>query len=102
MEPWHAGALWRTPSQYGSSSGGANGGGGVKAIEANPRLCHSIEIGCFPFQVRVIHVADLTPALIVGHDEDDVRAGSFSCCLEGLRAEYTKEYRLNKLFHEVV
>ncbi len=58
--------------ENGGAGGGAVGGGRVEAVEAQTGSGHLVEDGCF--EIRMSVIAGLAPALVVGHDEDDVGA----------------------------
>ena len=69
----------RVPSGEHCGAGGRAGLLGVEAVEAQPRGRHGIEVRGLDFGEAV--VADVAPALVVGHAEDDVwtrRLGALS------------------------
>ena len=70
-------AIIGAPCQDGGSTRRAVGCSGIETIEAKAVRSHLVEVGCE--NVRVVVVARLTPALIVGHHEDNVRLFSGDC-----------------------
>lgn len=63
---------------HGPAGRSANRSPRVRSIKANPVGCRRFEVGGLPFKVGVVVVADLSPAPVIGHDEDDVGlAGGF-------------------------
>ena len=55
------------------AGGGADGSGGVEAIKDDGVLGHFVEVGSL--DEGVPGVAAIAVALVVGHDENDVRRG---------------------------
>ena len=68
-----AGAVVGAAGEDGGAGGGADGVACVEAVEAEAVGGHGVEVG--GFEEGVIAVAGLTPAHVIGHDEDDVGAG---------------------------
>ena len=68
-----AGALVGAAGEDGGAGGGADGVGGVEAVEAEAVGGHGVEVR--GLQNGVAAVAGLAPAHVIGHDEEDVRAG---------------------------
>lgn len=68
----NSGSIVAAAGQHCCSGRGTVGGAGVESIEPQSVGSHGIEVR--GLQVGVLVVARLSPALIIGHDEDDVRS----------------------------
>ena len=78
----NAGAVVASAGENGGASRGTVGGAGVKEIEAQAVGRHSVQIRSF--EVGMILVAGLSPALIIRHNENDMRTFR---CLNGWRSQ---------------
>ena len=59
--------------------GGTDGCGGIETVKAQAGLCHFIKDG--GLEDFMAHVTHVTPALIIGHGQNDIR--TFTCTLNG-------------------
>lgn len=67
-----AAAVIGATGEDGSAGGRADGSAGVEAVEAQAVRGHGIEVRSFEDGVTV--VTGFSPALVIGHDEDDIGA----------------------------
>lgn len=67
-----------TAGEDGGTGRRADGVAGVESVEAEAVGGHGVEVG--GFEEGMIAIAGLTPAHVIGHDEDDVGAGGFGGC----------------------
>ena len=61
----------------------------VETVELDARRRHVVTVWCLEFRGAV--VARVTPALVVGHAEDDV--GAFRLCDSGVEGNQRSEHR---------
>ncbi|MGC3972177.1 MAG: hypothetical protein QM775_34000 [Pirellulales bacterium] len=73
----HAGPIVGSAGQHARSRRRADRTAGVEPVETQSGFRHCVEIRSF--QHRVIAIAGLSPAHVVGHDENDVRTVSGRC-----------------------
>ncbi len=91
------GAVVGAAGEDGGAGGGADGVAGVEAVEAEAVGGHGVEVG--GFEEGVLVVAGLTPAHVIGHDEDDVGAGGVGGRGEGGEEEGGEEGEEEEAVH---